>query len=129
MRLDARAAIGTCEPVPRINRIEPAVMAVGEPITVYGTGFMATDDFRCTSLSDTFSSFAPGVAKVTSTLQRVPGKFGNAISDALFDSTTQARCIVPPMPGVSPGQTVELTMANYGDDWSGPELLSDYSPT
>lgn len=57
------------------------------------------------------------------------GKFGDVVSDALFDSAIQARCIVPPMPGVSPGQTVELTMANYGEDWSGPDLLSDYSPT
>jgi hypothetical protein len=103
MRLDSKAKIGTCEPVPRIDRIEPPEMAVGEPITVFGSGFMATDDFRC--------------------------KFGDAVSDALFDSTTQARCIVPAIPGVSPGQTVVLTMANYGEDWSSPELLRDYSPT
>ena len=103
MRLSSRSSIGTCEPVPRIDRIEPAEMAVGEPITVFGTGFMATDDFRC--------------------------KFGTVVSDALFDSPTQARCIVPDMPGVAPGMSVVLTMANYGEDWSGPDLLSGYSPT
>ena len=105
MRLDHKSVIGTCEPVPRIDRIDPPEMAVGEPITVYGSGFMATDDFRC--------------------------KFGSVASDALYDSPTQARCIVPEMAGagVTPGQTVVLTMANYGEDWSGPELLDNYVPT
>jgi hypothetical protein len=103
MRLNQRSVLGTCEPIPRIDRIEPAAAPAGATVSVYGSGFRATDNFRC--------------------------MFGAVATDALFDSPSRARCIVPELPQHGAGDAMQLTMSNYGEDWSSAALLADYTPT
>jgi len=84
---------GTCTPVAKPTTASAAVP--GELMTVEGSDFLASDELRC--------------------------RLGGVAFRASFVSHTQISCTVPS--DLPTGQSLPLSVANYGDDFSSADTL------